>query len=153
LIYANPFDASMILRDKGFVPSRRPGATGRGAHRGAGGPPGPEGHRTPRGLRIASTDDPDVRTICMILVEPADITAADIDMKTVDSYVLVAKELLNGGAEAGFFLEDAYQQLSSVVTGQLRPIGQPIHVVRHVLLAGPKLEGIDSRLAARRSSR
>lgn len=148
LIYANPFDASMILRDKGFRAVAAP--LGRADEALIVVPmdhPARKAKELPRGLRIASTDDPDVRTICMILVEPADVTAADIEMKTVDSYVLVAKELLNGRADVGFFLEEAYQQLSGVVSGQLRPIGRSrIHVVRHVLLAGPRLKGLDSLL-------
>jgi len=142
LIYANPFDASMILREHGFraiaAPAERPDEAlivARRSH------PAATVKELGPGLRVAQTADPDVNTICAILLEPADIVAAELPTRTVDSYVLVARDLIEGHADIGFFLEEAYNQLSKVVTDDLHPIGRSqIHVVRHVLLAGPRLE-------------
>lgn len=150
LIYANPFDASMILREHGFralaAPAERPDEAlivARSSH------PAATVKDLGPGLRVTQTADPDVNTICAILLEPADIVAAELPTRTVDSYVLVARDLLEGRADIGFFLEEAYHQLSKVATGDLRPIGRSqIHVVRHALLAGPRLEPFALRLTA-----
>ena len=64
------------------------------------------------GTRIASTDDPDVNLISMIMLEPADLSAHNVQTQTVDTYVLVAKQLLQGQADVGFFLRDAFEALS-----------------------------------------
>jgi len=150
LIYANPFDASLILRQHGFralaAPAERPDEALIVARRDH---PAATVKDLGPGQRLTQTADPDVNTICAILLEPADIVAADLPTRTVDSYVLVARDLLEGRADIGFFLEEAFGQLSRLATDDLRPIGRSqIHVVRHVVLAGPRLEPFASRLTS-----
>ncbi|HRC87053.1 MAG TPA: PhnD/SsuA/transferrin family substrate-binding protein, partial [Thermoanaerobaculia bacterium] len=149
LIYANPFDASMLVREKGFRAVAAPADKSDEALVVVA-----EGNPVQRvldllpGCRFASTDDPDVHRMCMILLEPADLHSGNIQMVTCDSYVLVAKELIQGKVDAGFFLEAAFEELSSMVRSQLKPIGRSrIQVVRHVLLIGPSLASKQAELA------
>ncbi len=141
LIYANPFDATLLVREKGFLPVVSPSSKSdeaiiavRSDH---------EAQRVEdlsAGLRISATDDPDVNLMCMIMLEPADLNRENTQSSTRGTYVLVAKDLITGNADVGFFLEETYNDLSKVVRSQLRPlVHSQIHVINHVLLVGPRL--------------
>lgn len=141
LIYANPYDAAMLIREKGFLPVASPvsGSDETVVAVPAESPCQRVTDLKP-GTRIVSTDDPDVHMMGMILLEPADLNAGNVSLSIRDGYVLVAKELLQGNADVGFFLEKAYGQLSSVVRNGLRQLTRSyIHVVRHALMVGPSL--------------
>ena len=141
LIYANPFDAATLVRDHGFVSLARP-----------------DGVRDeamivvredsafekiedlPQGCRVASTDDPDVRMIGMIMLEPANLDATTIVPVERPTYVLVAKALLSDDADVGVFLCDAYENLSGVTRSGMRPlVASHIGVISHMLMVGPRL--------------
>lgn len=142
LIYANPHDAAMLVREKGFTalaaPLQRPDealivvsadalATCVTDLRGP--------------LKVVCSDDPEVNLIANIMLEPADIAETQISTRVVDSYVLVAKALLQGKAEVGFFLQDAFSEFTSLVRDGLRVlVRSEIQVVQHVFLAGPRLQ-------------
>ncbi|HMW23091.1 MAG TPA: phosphate/phosphite/phosphonate ABC transporter substrate-binding protein [Burkholderiaceae bacterium] len=141
LIYANPYDASMLVREKGFAavaaPCERPDeaviavpAESAVQH--------VEDLRP--GTRVAVTRDPDVNLIGMIMLEPADLKRESVVLQQANSYVLVAKQLLQGKADCGFFLKEAFDDLSGPIRRQLRPlVTSQISVVRHVLMAGPRM--------------
>ncbi len=141
LIYANPYDASLLVREKGFVPLASPsGKSDEAIIAVRGDSPVQRVEELQPGLRIASTDDPDVNMMCMIMLEPGDLDGNNTSVKECDTYVLVAKELIQGNADVGFFLEETYNDLSNVIRSQLRPLVQSqIQVIHHVLLAGPAL--------------
>ncbi len=47
--------------------------------------------------------------------------------------------MIQGKADIGFFLKDAYEDLSQLIRKSLRVlVTSEIHVVRHVLLVGPR---------------
>lgn len=142
LVYANPFDASMLVRELGFKAVVRPAAK-------------PDEtiiatnaestincvEDIQAGAKLVATDDPDVNRIGMIMLEPADLDADNTSLKTVDSYVIVAKHLLNQEADAGFFLKDAYDELSDLIKNQMKVlVSSEISVVHHTLLVGPRLQ-------------
>lgn len=139
LIYANPYDAAMLVREKGFVGVARP--RGRSdevvvAVSAAGQVIEVEALRP--GTRVVSTDDPDIEMMGMILLEPADLNRQNVERKVCSSYVLVAKALMNGEADVGLFLADAYAKFSPLIRDSLRPlVTSQIHVVKHLLLLGP----------------
>ncbi len=141
LIYANPFDAAMLVRKKGFQPLVK--ATGEAdeaiiavnaknrvedvAHLEA-------------GIKVAFTEDPDVHMMGMIMLEPGDLDANNITPVLSDTYVLVAKHLLNDEADVGIFLAEAYDDLSNMIKRQLRVVVRSqISVIHHSLMIGPKL--------------
>jgi phosphonate transport system substrate-binding protein len=141
LIYANPYDAAMLVREKGFV------AIAKASDK-------PDEamivvnsdseiqtvEDLQSGTKVATTDDPDVHMMGMIMLEPADLNAENIEVTQCDSYVLVAKQLLRGTSDVGFFLEEAFQDLSAMVRDQMRAlVTSQIQIVQHVMLVGPKL--------------
>ena len=142
LIYANPYDASILVREKGFTAIAAPANSADEAVIAT----SAESNITSvedlkEGTRIATTDDPDVNMMGMIMLEPADLNEENTSINHVDSYPLVAKQLLQKNADVGFFLDDSFDNLSNFIKSQLKPlIRSQIFVIRHVLLAGPKLE-------------
>ncbi|MDP4300979.1 phosphate/phosphite/phosphonate ABC transporter substrate-binding protein [Leptothrix discophora] len=140
LIYANPYDAAMLVRQKGFValaaPRNLPDEVVIAVPVDAS---AQQVEDLKPGTRLAVTSDPVVNLIGMITLASADLNASTTLTQMVGSYVLVAKLLLQGKADAGFFLSRAWHSLSPVVRRQLRPlVTSDIGDVRHVLLAGPR---------------
>lgn len=141
LIYANPFDASMLVREKGFRPLARFGNVADEAiiAVSASSPYFKVEDLRP-GIKLATTDDPDVHMMGMIMIEPAELDKNNIEMVNCDNYVLVAKQLIKHAADAGIFLHDAFNDLSSVIRKELRVlVSSQIHVVHHSLMIGPKI--------------
>jgi phosphonate transport system substrate-binding protein len=92
------------------------------------------------GIKVAFTEDPDVHMMGMIMLEPADLDANNITPVLSDTYVLVAKYLLNDEADVGIFLAEAYDDLSNMIKKQLRVmVRSQISVIHHSLMIGPKL--------------
>lgn len=141
LIYANPYDAASLVRTHGFRPLVKPRSKADECIIAvpAASPVQAVEDLQP-GITIASTDDPDVHMMGMIMLEPADLNADNVTIKRCENYVLVAKELMRDTAQAGFFLATTFQELSKVIREQLRPIVESqIYVIHHVFLAGPRL--------------
>ena len=141
MIYANPSDAAVLVRSYGFTPVVRPArhpdevvlaaAADSTIH---------HVEDLDPGTRLARTDDPDVSMIARIMLEPADLDANNTTTIEFDTYVLVAKALLDGRAEVGAFLDEAFAGLSSLVRAQLRPlVTSQISVIHHALMVGPRL--------------
>lgn len=100
----------------------------------------PNGDNSPTAIKLASTDDPGVHTMGMIMLEPADIGAENISRTVCDTCVLVEKQLLVGSSDVGFFLAKAYDDLSALVRGQLKTlVSSQVQVVHHTLMAGPRI--------------
>jgi phosphonate transport system substrate-binding protein len=141
LIYANPFDAAMLVREKGFLPLVRAGGKSDEAIIAVSAENSVEDvAHLKEGIKVAYTDDPDVHMMGMIMLEPGDLDASNITPVLSDTYVLIAKYLLKGEADVGIFLAEAYDDLSNMIKNQLRVLvrGQ-VSVIHHSLLIGPKL--------------
>jgi len=140
LIYANPFDAAMLVREKGFLPLVKPEGISDEAIIAV----NVENHindllQFKPGLRVGFTEDPDVHMMGMIMLEPADLDSGNISLTTYDSYVLVAKHLLNKNIDAGIFLAEAYDDLSNIIKNQMKIlVRSQISVIHHALMIGPK---------------
>lgn len=141
LIYANPFDAAMLVRDKGFVPLVRPvGAADEAVLAVAADSDYDTVEDLRPGARVACTDDPDIRMIGMIMLEPADLNASNIEVVEAGNYVLIAKALMGGKADVGVFYHKAFDGMSALVQRSLRPlVRSEISVIHHTLMAGPAL--------------
>ncbi len=142
LIYANPFDAAMLVREKGFLPLvKANGETDEAIIAVNGDNPVEDVAHLSPGVKVAYTDDPDVQMMGMIMLEPADLDATNITPVISESYVLVAKHLLKGEADVGIFLAQAFDDLSSVIKKQLRVlVRSQISVIHHSLMIGPNLQ-------------
>lgn len=142
LIYANPFDAAMLVREKDFRPLVKADGVSDEAiiavH--TENVVKDVAHLAP-GVRVAYTDDPDVQMMGMIMLEPGDLDASNIKPVLSDTYVLVAKHLIRGDADVGIFFAEAYDNLSSMIKKQLRIlVRSQISVIHHSLMIGPKLQ-------------
>lgn len=149
LIYANPYDAAMLVREKGFKAVVRPTGNSDEAIIAV-----PEGSQYDSieslqdGVRVATTHDPDVHMMGMIMIEPADLDVSNVTISHVHSYVLVAKSLLNGSADIGFFLKEAFEDLSGLTKSQMRVLVESqIDVIHHTLLAGPRIQHLIPKLS------
>lgn len=142
MIYANPFDAAMLVREKGFVPMvRAKGIADEAIIAVSIENTVDDVADLLPGTRVAFTDDPDVRLMGMIMLEPGDLDNSNIVPVSADNYVLVAKNLLKGEADVGIFLAEAYDGLSSVIKRQLKIlVRSQISVVHHCLMIGPSLQ-------------
>jgi phosphonate transport system substrate-binding protein len=140
LIYANPFDAAMLVREKGFLPLVKAASTSDEAIIAVNTDHAAQSiEDLCAGIKLAVTDDPDVRLMGMIMLEPADLNVGNIITEQCDSYVLVAKQLLRAQADAGIFLAEAYDGLSSIIKKQLRVlVRSQISIIHHALLIGPQ---------------
>jgi phosphonate transport system substrate-binding protein len=140
LVYANAFDTSWLVRDRGWIPVARPKVRSDEAtiavlrdH------PATNIHQLGRPLRVAATEAPDVARIARILLEPAQFGNGDLIVMEQPSYIVVARALLQGKAEIGFFLSSSFAELSDLVRDQLRPLVQShIYVLRHAMLLAPR---------------
>ncbi len=139
LIYANPCDMTKLIREKSFTPIAKPVGT----HDEAviitrEDNPVSDIESLPRNIKAAMTDVPNVNTIGVILLESADITPSDIETITCSNYITVAKKVINGEADVGFLLAEAYDEFSSLVKKQIKPLmTSKIDVLHHALLAAP----------------
>jgi len=141
LIYANPFDAAMLVREKGFSPLVKVAGESDEAIIAVSAVNKVEDVvYLSSGTKVAYTEDPDVQMMGMIMLEPGNLDADNITPVLSDSYVLVAKHLLKGEADVGIFLAEAYDDLSTVIRKQLRVlVRSQISVIHHSLMIGPGL--------------
>jgi len=141
LIYANPFDAAMLVREKGFQPLVKAVGESDEAIIAVNAENSVEdvAHLN-EGIKVAFTEDPDVHMMGMIMLEPGDLDASNITPVLSDTYVLVAKHLLRDEADVGIFLAEAYDDFSSMIKKQLRVlVRSQISVIHHSLMIGPNL--------------
>lgn len=140
IIYANPFDASFLVREKGFVALASPHKPDEASIVVSNDSPIQQVEDLSEGCKIAQTDDPDISMMGMIMLEPADLSKSNTETQSFDSYIQVAKALIQGKADVGFFLEESFSALSNLVKSQLRPlVTSDIQIISHALLLGPEL--------------
>ena len=140
LIYANPYDAAMLVRENGFLPLVTSGIADEAIIAVNADSPIADVAELAANIRVAMSEDPDVRMMGLIMLEPADLNASNISIIGCDSYVLVAKQLLRQDAEVGVFLAEAYDDLSNIIKSKLRIlVRSQISVIHHALMIGPKL--------------
>jgi phosphonate transport system substrate-binding protein len=140
LIYANPYDATTLVREQGFEAIVAPkdisdeaviAVANNGKIKCV--------EDLKPGCHIASTDDKDVHMMCMIMIEPADLTASNIKLSEYPNYVIVAKKVMTGEAQAGFFYKQAYDKMSNVIKSAVVPIvTSQISVIKHMFLVSPR---------------
>lgn len=144
LVFANASDTALLVQDHGYLPIAAATRVSKEASVvvAADGPLHALGD-LPSHLTVASTDAPDVERICRILLEPANLGPADLELSVKPNPVLVAKAVMRGEVQVGFFPQDAYRELSAMVRNQLRVlVASKIYVVRNSFLASPAIAGM-----------
>lgn len=139
LIYANPFDAARLVREHGFLALARPAelsdemVIAAGADHVANG----VGDLEP-GCKIAITPNEDVKLIGLRLLEPADLNEANVTWVPTESYQGVARMLVRGEVDAGFFLAAAYHGLSKLSRSQMKVLVESrLRDISHVFMVNP----------------
>ena len=149
LIYANPNDIPRLIREEGFTPIAKPITKADEAIIATSASSEIESIdqlKTP--LAVALTDSPEVNTIGSIMLESADLDKSEITTINCLSYVVVAKNILNNQAGIGYFLADAYNELSALVKKQLKPlISSKIQMIHHALLLGPGMKHLEAPIS------
>lgn len=141
LVYANPFDATSLIRGEGYQAFARPaGQSNEMVIATAAGSPLQRAEDLQPGCRIAVTDNRDVRLIGLRLLEPADLTEAHIQWQAASSYQAAARMTLAGQVDAGFFLASAYHALARMTRERLKVLVESrLRDISHVLLAHPRV--------------
>lgn len=141
MVYANPYDAAMLVRDHDFIPIARPDnqtdevviITHKDSEL-------VDFTKIPPPCRIALTDDRDVHMIGMILIEPADLDDSSIELIHCKRNIAVAKNVMNKEADIGFLLTKSYDTFSRLITDNLRElVRSQISVINHTLMVKPNV--------------
>lgn len=140
LIYSNPFDMTKLIREKSFLPVTKPvGKVDEAVIIIKSDTDIINVESLQAGLKVSVTDAPDVNMIGTIMLESADIYPDDIKLVQCSNHITVAKNVINGTSQIGFILAEAYDELSSLVKKQIKPlIRSNIDLLHHTFLVGPK---------------
>lgn len=140
LIYANPFDMTKLIREKSFIPVTKPvGKVDEAVIIIKSDSDIKDVGSLQPGLKISVTDTPDVNMVSTIMLESADIYPDDIELLQCSNNITVVKNVIKGETQIGFILADAYDELSSLVKKQIKPlIRSKIDLLHHAFLISPK---------------
>ncbi len=141
LIYANPFDTAMLVRELDFKALVKPAdKADEAVIVCCEDNPANCIEDLREGCRIIATDDPDINMIGMRMIEPADLDDSNTTTTQVANYVVLAKRLISGDADIGFFLKEAYDDLTNITKRRLKVlVTSQISVIYHSVLAAPSL--------------
>ena len=142
IIYANPFDAASMVRGDGYVALARPIAKANEMVIATGIDSAVNNVRELQpGIKVALTDNKDVKLIGLRLLEPADLVEADIQWQVVDSYQAAARMAIQAEVDACFMLAEAFNSLSRLTRTQLKPlIESKLADISHVVLVHPRIK-------------
>ena len=139
IIYANPFDAAALVRQNNYLPLARPAQKSDeiliAAHTNS----DARKHTDLKaGMRIALTDNQDIKLIGLRLLEAADLREDDLHWLPAPSYQAAARLLIQGQADDAFFLADSYHALSDISKKHMRVLLES-HIcdISHVILLHP----------------
>lgn len=143
IIYANPFDAAHLIREKGYRAVARPKGKAdemiiatkvEGTIKTL--------EELKKGCKVAMADNRDVKLIGLRLLEAVDLTETDIDWHVTENYQAAAREVIKGNADAAFFLADVYHSLSKLTASQLHVlIESDLSDITHVMLVSEAFSG------------
>lgn len=141
IIYANPFDATHLIREKGYRVVARPkgkademviATKAEGALKTL--------DDLQKGAKVAMADNRDVKLIGLRLLEAVDLTEQDLNFDITENYQAAAREVIKGEADVAFFLSEVYHGLSRLTLSQLHVlIESDLSDITHVVLVSEKL--------------
>lgn len=136
LIYANPFDAAKLIREKGYRAIARPigksdemviASSAKGDIKTL--------DDLKSGAIIAMADNRDVKLIGMRLLEAVDLTEQDVTFYIMETYQAAARAVIKDEAQVAFFIAEVYNSLSNLTKSQLNVlIESNIATISHVIL-------------------
>ncbi|QMT30467.1 PhnD/SsuA/transferrin family substrate-binding protein [Alysiella filiformis] len=139
LIYANPFDATKLVREKGYLPVAIPvdkfDEVVIATHLNS---PYQHSDELKAGCKIIATDNFDVRLIGLRLLESAGVHEQDINWVPASTFPVAARNLIDQQGDAAFFLASAYHSFNNMTHSQLRVLMESsLKELSHVVLLHP----------------
>ncbi|MCK5881805.1 MAG: PhnD/SsuA/transferrin family substrate-binding protein [Sinobacterium sp.] len=140
IIYANPYDAALIVRELNFKALAKPcGRSDEVVLASKEGSVFTSMDTLKPGLKIATTNDPAINMIANMLLESADIDKDNSEVTTVDSFIIAAKQLLQDKADIAVFHQRDYDSLSKLIKEQLQDVvTSQISLIHHVFAIDEK---------------
>jgi ABC-type phosphate/phosphonate transport system substrate-binding protein len=140
IIYANPFNASKLIRKLGYLPIVRPinrfdemiiASAAESEIKSL--------DDIKPGTSILCTENYDVKLIALRLLEAVDIEEKDLTWIKSESFSAVARGLIQHEGDIGFFMSSAYHKLTSITRSRLNLlIESKIKDLYHVVLLHPR---------------
>ena len=148
-IYANPFDATLLMRELNFKALNKPDKTENEVVIVCNSVMNDMKFSDLKpGLKIATTNDPAINLIAMILLESVDIDSGNSQTIDCASFIVATKKVLNGEADIAFLPKKVYEKLSSIIKLQLRClISSEINVIHHIFAASENSQSTHRELS------
>ncbi|PIT52232.1 hypothetical protein BHC44_08335 [Snodgrassella alvi] len=144
IIYANPFNASKLIRDLGYLPVVRPvnrfdemiiASAAESEIKSL--------KDIKPGMSVLCTENYDVKLIALRLLEAVDIEEKDLTWVKSESFSAVARRLIQHEGDIGLFMSSAYHKLTSITRSRLNlMIESKINDLYHVVLLHPRNSGM-----------
>ena len=136
VIYANLFDAAILIREHGYHAVARPiGKSDEMVIAAAANSDINSLDDIKAGATIAMADNRDVKLIGLRLLEAVDIEEADLNWSVTETYQAAARQVIKGEAQAAFFLAEIFHSFSRLTKAQLSVlIESDLADISHVLL-------------------
>ena len=136
LIYANPFDAATLIREKGYRAIARPiGKSDEMVIAAAEKSAINTLEDLSKGATVAMADNRDVKLIGLRLLEAVDLEESDLNWEVTENYQAAARKVIKDEAQAAMFLAEVFHGLSRLTKMQLTVlIESDLATISHVLL-------------------
>ncbi|MDO5651104.1 MAG: PhnD/SsuA/transferrin family substrate-binding protein [Moraxella sp.] len=146
VIYANPFDAAVFIREKGYRAIARPAGKFNEMVIASSAKSDIKALSDLKaGATIAMADNRDVKLIGLRLLEAVDLGESDVKFDIVETYQAAARALIQDKAQAAFFIAEIFNTLSNLTKSQLNVlIESDIHTISHVILVKEGFEAADT---------
>ncbi len=148
-IYANPYDATLLIRDLGFSALNKPNDSANEVVILCKADSAITSFTDLKaGLKIATSNDPAINLVAMILLESVDIDSSNSTQLDCSSFIIAAKQVLKGEADVAFLPKSIYDKLSAIIKDQLRSlISSEISVIHHIFAASEKSQHIHQKVS------
>ena len=150
LVYANPFDAGSLMRDKGYIPLAKPDlpsdqvlvvANAQSAFAALG--------DLPADSRVLITANRDMESIGLDVLQGTAITADSVQWLHARTFTELARRLMANEAEIGLFLASSFRSLNAGTQGSLEILFETeFEDFGHVMLLHPDFADQADKLRA-----
>ena len=150
LVYANPFDAGSLMRDKGYIPLAKPDlpsdqvlvvANAQSAFATL--------DDLPADSRVLITANRDMESIGLDVLQGTAITADTVQWLHARTFTELARRLMANEAEAGLFLASSFRSLNASTQGSLKILFETeFEDFGHVMLLHPDFADQADKLRA-----
>jgi len=148
LIYANPYDAATLVREKGFTALTRPtNKKDEAVIITRADAPYNKVEELKPGTRVAIGNDPTINLLGFMMLEPAELSHNNVEIRKADTYAGVARLVIQGEADIAFMLKEAMDKLTNLTRHQLKVLVESqIEDLHHTFLASPRVKELHDKI-------